>query len=174
MIMAVVRMDSLGRIASGGELRLIQAITDGMRVGRCLSGAWEGGWSPMPIARQCPTESVEQQALMRWAAVSRGKYPELVMLYHVPNEGLRNVRTGARMRAEGLRKGVPDICLPVARGGYHGLYIELKRLHGGRVSEDQADWISMLTDQGYKACVCRGWLDAAGVIERYLDADRNL
>lgn len=72
------------------------------------------------------------------------------------------------MRAEGLRRGVPDICLPVARGGYHGLYIELKRLHGGRVSPEQLEWIDALNQQGYCACVCKGWEAAAAEIGKYL------
>ena len=115
-----------------------------------------------------PTESDEQKALMRWAAYNRGRYPELALLYHIPNEGQRDPRVGARMRAEGLRKGVPDLCLPVARGGSHGLYIELKRTKGGRLSPEQAEWIDGLLRQGYAACVCRGWEAASREIERYL------
>lgn len=118
--------------------------------------------------QRIPTESDEQKALMRWAAYNRGRYPELALLYHIPNEGQRDPRVGARMRAEGLRKGVPDLCLPVARGGSHGLYIELKRTKGGRVSPEQAEWIDGLLRQGYAACVCRGWEEASREIERYL------
>lgn len=57
----------------------------------------------------------------------RRAHPELQLLYHVPNEGKRTWRTGARLKSEGLKPGVPDLCLPVARGKYHGLYVELKR-----------------------------------------------
>lgn len=74
-----------------------------------------------------PTESQEQQRLFQWARMESGRFPELELLYHIPNEGKRSRATGRRMVAEGLKKGVPDICLPVARGGSHGLYIELKR-----------------------------------------------
>lgn len=120
------------------------------------------------MTERIPTESDEQKALMRWAAYNRGRYPELALLYHIPNEGQRDPRVGARMMAEGLRKGVPDLCLPVARGGSHGLYIELKRTKGGRVSPEQAAWIDSLLRQGYAACVCRGWEAASREIERYL------
>lgn len=78
-----------------------------------------------------PTESVEQQCLFRWAAFQSGKYPELKLLYHVPNGGSRKKSEAGRFKAEGVKAGVPDLCLPVARGGYHGLYIELKRLKQG-------------------------------------------
>ena len=118
----------------------------------------------MPV----PTESAEQQALFRWARASSGKHPELRLMYHIPNEGKRNPATGRRMRAEGLRRGVPDICLPVARGGYHGLYIELKRRKGGRVSPEQDQWLNDLRKAGYMAIVSKGWEEAAVSISWYL------
>lgn len=65
------------------------------------------------------SESIEQQNLFEWAKIFSGKYPELTLLYHIPNEGKRSLKEGARMKAEGLKAGVPDLCLPVARGGYH-------------------------------------------------------
>lgn len=61
------------------------------------------------------SESEEQICLFRWAQWACGKYPELKLLFHVPNEGKRSAYTGARMRSEGLRAGVPDLCLPVAK-----------------------------------------------------------
>lgn len=79
-----------------------------------------------------PTESEEQQAVMKWAAAASGRWPELRLLYHVPNEGQRSMATGGRLRAEGLKSGVPDLCLPSAHGQYHGLYIEMKRTQGSK------------------------------------------
>ena len=78
-----------------------------------------------------PTESQSQKALVRWWAMAcRGhKIPE-IMLFAVPNGGARDVITGARMKQEGQRAGVADLLLPVARGGYHGLAIEMKRKFG--------------------------------------------
>lgn len=77
-----------------------------------------------------PTESEEQQTVMEWAEAASGRWPELRLLYHVPNEGQRSMATGGRLRAEGLKSGVPDLCLPSAHGQYHGLYIEMKRTQG--------------------------------------------
>lgn len=119
-------------------------------------------------ASPIPTESNEQQTLFAWARAMSGRYPELAMLYHIPNEGKRSARTGARMKAEGLRTGVPDICLPVARGGNHGLYIELKRRKNSRVSADQIRWIENLMAQGYAAAVCYGCDEAIEIIQNYL------
>lgn len=114
-----------------------------------------------------PTEAQEQAAIFRWASMQRCKYPELDLLYHIPNEGKRNATTGANLKRQGLKKGVPDMCLPVARGGKHGLYIELKR-RGGRVSPEQAWWIKGLNSVGYSACVCYGAVEAIETICKYL------
>ena len=122
--------------------------------------------SQLPV----PSESVEQQNLFRWAAVRWPK--EMRLLYHVPNEGKRRRANGARLKAEGLRAGVPDINLDVARGEYHGLRIEMKRRRGGRVSPEQAAWLEALREQGYAAVVAYGWEEAADAIEKYLRGDR--
>lgn len=124
--------------------------------------------SEWQVASHIPTESAEQKTLFEWAKRLSGKYPELDLLYHIPNEGRRSVRTGARMKAEGLRSGVPDICLPVARGGNHGLYIELKRVKNSRVTREQLEWIEALVAQGYVAAVCRGCDEAISLITDYL------
>lgn len=120
--------------------------------------------------RQTPAslESVEQMSLFRWAAFHTGKWPELRLLHAIPNGGMRHKATAARLKEEGVKAGVPDICLPVPRGVYHGLYIELKRLRGGRVSDEQEKWLADLTAQGFRAVVCRGWLAASEEIARYM------
>ena len=114
-----------------------------------------------------PTESVEQQCLFRWAAFAQAAHPELRLLCHIPNEGKRSKAAGARLKREGLKPGVPDLCLPVARGKYHGLYIELKRI-GETASKEQEQWIADLRKQGYAAYVCQGWDSARRLIEDYL------
>ena len=113
------------------------------------------------------SESVEQQTVMQWAAFSSGRYPELELLYHIPNEGKRSKAAAGRLKAEGLKKGVPDLCLPVARGEYHGLYIELKALDG-KATREQVGWIGNLRQQGYYAEICAGSERAIRVIEDYL------
>lgn len=115
-----------------------------------------------------PKESEEQIALFRWASLCKNTYPELNLLHHIPNGGTRNKAEAARLKAEGVKPGVPDLCLPVPRGQYHGLYIELKRKHGGRISKSQSEWIDALLMHGYCAAVCNGWEEAKGMIERYL------
>jgi len=115
------------------------------------------------------TESEEQKSLFVWATIAARKYPALNLLFHIPNEGKRSQWTGARMRSEGLKSGVPDLCLPVARSGYHGLYIELKA-GKNKPTANQLAWLEALEAQGYKTAVCYGWEAAKNVIEAYLKA----
>lgn len=116
-----------------------------------------------------PTEHQEQSALFAWAKAMEWRMPELKLLYAIPNGGKRSKATAALLKAEGVKPGVPDICLPVARSGWHGMYIELKRRKGGRLSEEQRMWMSALETAGYRCCVCNGWEKAQEIITRYLE-----
>jgi hypothetical protein len=53
------------------------------------------------------------------------------------------------MWQEGVNPGIPDLCLPVPREPYHGLYIELKT-STGKVSSEQERKIELLKQQGYR------------------------
>lgn len=114
------------------------------------------------------TEAQEQRFLFQWAGYAEQQYPELKLLHHIPNGGKRDVRTAANLKKEGVKAGVPDICLPVARGQYHGLYIELKTVKG-KVQKNQKEWLNALNSEGYATKVCYGWLEAKEAIEKYLE-----
>ena len=74
-------------------------------------------------------------------------------LFAVPNEGKRGIRTAQRMKAEGLRSGVPDLVIPISNDKYNGLFIEMKKPKGV-TSKNQKEWIRMLVLLGYNAIVC--------------------
>lgn len=118
--------------------------------------------------RNAPTEAQEQKALFEWIAYNIWKWPELRLCYHIPNGGSRDPREAHNLKLQGVKPGVPDICLPVPRGPYHGLYIELKRQKGGRLSEDQKAWLNRLNRVGYRAVVCNGFEAARDEILDYL------
>lgn len=118
---------------------------------------------------QVPTEHEEQVMLFKWAAMRR----DLDVMYAIPNGGHRDIRVAARLKQEGVKAGVPDICIPIARGGHHGLYIELKRRKNGRVSPDQLKWLDALMREGYACAVCCGWEAARDVINEYLEGDND-
>ena len=113
-------------------------------------------------------ESTEQQALFVWAKLMQAQYPELSLLHAIGNGGKRNLIEAVRMKREGVLAGVSDIMLPVARGGFHGLYIELK-VGKNKASASQEWWIAETAKQGYLAVVCYGWVEASETIKRYLE-----
>ena len=115
-----------------------------------------------------PLEDAEQRIIFQWAAMETAARPELGLLYAIPNGGKRAIKTAVELKKQGVKRGVPDMCLPVPRGVFNGLYIELKRVKGGTVSDEQREWIAALAEQGYKAVVCRGAEEAIGTIKEYL------
>ena len=107
-----------------------------------------------------------------WAQLlATREYPELELLNASLNGVRLTIGQAKKVKKSGMRKGYPDLFLPVARGGYHGLYVELKRKKGGKVSDDQKWWIRKLTEQGYLAVVARGFNETVAVILRYLKGE---
>jgi VRR-NUC domain len=112
------------------------------------------------------TEDQEQEALFEYAALQ--KEIEWSLLFSIPNGGFRSKRTGARMKRTGLKAGLPDIFLPVVRGSYPGLFIEMKS-EKGVVQKNQKAWHDTLRAQGYKVEVCRGCGEAVRTIRDYFE-----
>jgi hypothetical protein len=119
-------------------------------------------------------EHDEQAAVITWATVMSGAYPELALLYAIPNGAALagKHRAWRKLEAEGAKSGVPDLCLPVARHGYHGLYIELK-FGSNKPSDKQAAWLDRLTEQGYLAVACWGADEAIETIGDYLKEEKT-
>lgn len=115
------------------------------------------------------TEKQEQEALFDWAQYRT----DLQLMFHVTNEGRRSVQYTQSLLRQGMKPGVPDIMLPVARGRYHGLFIELKRRIGGRVSPEQRAWQKALIEEGYCAVICKGFEDAKETIDWYMRGAKN-
>ena len=115
------------------------------------------------------TESQHQANIFKWSLQPsiRSKYPCLKLLYHTANERNCSAAEGANLKRQGVKKGVPDLHLPVARGPYHSLYIELKTETGNEMKE-QTWWREELTAQGNFSSVCHGWEAAVRTIEWYL------
>lgn len=128
----------------------------------------------LKLKRPVPSESSEQSTVIDWARTWGAKLDGLDMLHSIPNGAvLGNPRYNrfaliGKLKAEGLKPGVSDLFLAVARNGYHGLYIELKRKHGGTVSDDQQSWLIRAQEEGYKTVVCEGAESAIKAISEYL------
>jgi hypothetical protein len=114
-----------------------------------------------------PTESQEQIALFQYAAIKAQSDPRWNLLLHIPNGGKRNIVTAVRMKREGVKKGVPDLFLPVANHYRHGLFIEMKR-PGCKPTPQQKSWMTELAIQGYECVVCYSASEAISEIGEYL------
>ena len=115
------------------------------------------------------SEAQHQTMVFKWSRQPeiRAQWPELALLFHVPNGGTRDAVEGRHLKQQGVKRGVPDLCLPVPSGWYHGLFLELKT-GTGRATAEQKWWVERLNAAGYFAEVCHGWESAVRVLEWYL------
>lgn len=111
------------------------------------------------------SEHDEQTLLIKWFDM---QYKNKFVFFAIPNGGARNLYVAKKMKAEGTRAGVPDLFLAVPRHGFAGLFIEMKRVKSGYVSQTQKEMISRLELAGYKCIVCKGFDQAKAEIEEYL------
>ena len=102
----------------------------------------------MTLLEHIPTEHEEQRTFVQWF---RRKFPD-VRIFSIPNGGWRNPATAAKLKVEGLSKGVPDLFIPAWR-----TFIEMKRVKGGRISPEQEDWKEYLEQCGYRVAICAGF-----------------
>lgn len=134
---------------------------------------------PDAYARNTKYEDGHQIALFMQAAIYAPRYPELRLMFAIPNGGTRDKKEAAKLKATGVKPGVPDLMLPVPRHGYYGLYIELKRpatekSAKGQVSAPQRDfWQPELMKQGYLVQIIYGYWDAWACVKWYLGIEEN-
>ena len=114
-----------------------------------------------------PLESDEQSRAVCWLSKNN------VVFYHVPNGGKRNWLEAVKLKRMGVKSGVPDLCIPMARKSYHGLYIELKRKTGGSLSDNQKYWLEELARQGYDTFVACGADELIEYVKNYLGESTN-
>lgn len=103
----------------------------------------------------------EQKTFVEWLRLKG------LLFYHVANERDCSYGTRVWLRKIGLAPGVPDICICHANADYHGLYIEMKSSKG-KMSHDQAYWVEMLNEHGYRAEVAYGAGEAIKITEGYM------
>lgn len=119
------------------------------------------------------SEHDEQRDLFAWAALDS----RLASMFAIPNfsghHGSKIARlvSGKRAKEEGRKSGVPDVFLPVSCGGYHGLFVEMKKANASPsdVTDEQCRWLNVLTRQGYRCEVARGFEEGRAAILAYLN-----
>jgi hypothetical protein len=92
---------------------------------------------------------------------------ELAYLFAIPNGGWRHPATAARLREEGVRAGVWDLCLPVPRGEYVGLWLETKA-GKNRLTPEQDAWGRAMRRLGFRCEVYRDWVEGSRIVLDYL------
>jgi len=97
------------------------------------------------------SEHQEQALLVQWF---RRTYPG-VLIYAIPNGGARGIAAATRLKVEGVVRGIPDLHIPA-----WGVWIEMKRTKGGRLSPEQVAMIEYLEGIGHTVIVGRGFEDA--------------
>lgn len=107
-----------------------------------------------------PSEHDEQVTLFNLAA----NYPEFASMFAIPNGGFRTKATAGKLKAEGVKSGVPDIFLPYPSRHYHGMFIEMK-IPGNKPTENQTGWLQQLATNGYYCIVAYG---AVAALDRLL------
>lgn len=120
------------------------------------------------------SEHAEQSAVIMWARMMEGKYPELIWLHSslngivIPASLTVRAKIINHMKAEGMKRGVPDLFLPAARRGFHGLFIEMKVV-GGELSDEQKEFLAFAEQQKYLDKVCYNADEAIETLEWYLE-----
>lgn len=122
-------------------------------------------WDKKNKGKTAPSEHDLQVSCLRWL---RFAHP-MVLCYAIPNGGYRTPTTARTMRAEGQTAGMPDLHIPIARGGYNSLYIEMKNGKAGRLTDIQKEMHTRLQDYGNKVVVCRSINDFMREIDNYLN-----
>jgi hypothetical protein len=101
------------------------------------------------------------------------QYPQYKMLlFAIPNGGLRNIKTAVTLKREGVVSGVPDLFLSLARGEWHGMYLELKS-GSNDLTANQDMFFIMARKQGYKCEVIRTLDQFIREVTFYLNANLN-
>jgi hypothetical protein len=113
------------------------------------------------ITRALVSEHSEQCVVIDYCKIRR--YP----VFAIPNGGSRNKAEAAKLKAEGVSAGVPDLFIPIPKQGYHGLFVEMK-VGKNRTSHEQDEWLALLRKNGYKAAVCYGADAAIKTIDDYI------
>lgn len=108
-----------------------------------------------------------QCAFVDWLGWNSKRYPGVDLGFAVPNGSLRHPAVAGKLKAEGVRKGVPDFWFPCPRNGKSGLVIEFKRPDGPNPSGDQLIFIRRLRAEGWQVDVCFSTEQAITSVERY-------
>jgi VRR-NUC domain len=123
---------------------------------------WTKSRKPKQINLIIPSEKEEQRTAVQWLSLNK------ILFYPVANGRKATIVEAMELKRLGVRPGVPDLVIPIARKGFHGMYVEMKRKQRGIVSAEQKFWLQALTEQGYYAVVAKGSNHFINLVNDYL------
>lgn len=115
-------------------------------------------------SKSAPSEHDLQVQCLRWLHYTHKD----VLCYAIPNGAYTTKTTARKLVAEGVCHGIPDLCIPIGKGGHNALYIEMKNGKAGQLSEHQKEMIIKLRLLGNKVVVCRSLDDFINEVDSYL------
>lgn len=116
-------------------------------------------------------EHNEQVTVIEWADSKLKQFPELAWLFSIPNGGQRGKAQAGKLKAEGVKRGVADLCLPVSRMGYNALYIEMKYVNRFRATKYKD---TRLTADDIYETARKNLSEEQKAFEKFCDANNNL
>jgi hypothetical protein len=114
-----------------------------------------------------PSEAQIQSDFFRWVDMHSKRHPELLLCYSIPNGSHKSPASAGLHKRTGLKSGVPDVHLPIAKGLFVGWWCEFKSKHGS-VAVNQKEWHRRLSAHGHRVCIARSWDAAANELIDYL------
>lgn len=114
------------------------------------------------------SEYDHQCALFDWADMNLGRYPDLVYMFSTLNGVRLPIGLAKKVKRAGMKKGVPDVWLPVPRGQFLGMVFEMK-VRGNSLTIEQAGFLNRMAAAGWATGCFYDWQDAAGAVVLYLE-----
>ena len=112
------------------------------------------------------SEHAIQVAFIEWVRMSHKRYPGLEFGFAVPNGSARHPAVAAKLKAEGVRKGVIDYLCPKRMNGFNGLGIEFKA-GKNKLTSEQREFVDFLRTEGWHVEVCYSTEEAIEQVKRY-------
>lgn len=113
-------------------------------------------------------EELQQIAFFDYCRLVSAQHSAWRLAYHIPNESKASIQRRITLARAGLKKGMPDIHIPVANEKYHSLFIEMK-VKPNKASPHQVEMMCDLIAQGNYACICWSASEAIEVVAKYID-----
>lgn len=101
-----------------------------------------------------PSEHIEQVTFVNWFKL---QYPKAI-IFAIPNGELRAISVAQRLKAEGVKSGIPDLCCIFPNGVI--VWVEMKKEKGGTVSKEQKAAHEQFRAMGQTVIIGKGWEDA--------------